>query len=224
MLTYKNLILIGTSHISKDSVNQIKTSILKEKPKIIALELDKIRFNSLTSKKKKKIKIKNLKTIGFTGFLFNLIGAWVEKRLGKLVGVSPGSEMIAAIKLARKNKIKILLIDQDIRITLKKLTKNISAKEKLNLISDFLISLIFRQRINKIDLRKVPDQKTIKDLKKQFRKRYPKTYKILVTERNNVMAKNLNKIINKYSDKKTIVIIGAGHQEDIFNLLKNEII
>lgn len=222
MLTYKNLILIGTSHISRQSIEEIKRGIIKEKPDIIALELDNLRFSALIKKKKKKVKLKNFKKIGFTGLIFNIIGAWMEKKLGKLVGVSPGSEMLTAIKLAKKNKIRIFLIDQDIRITLKKLSKNMSSKEKLNFIIDFLKSIIFKQKIKEMDLEKVPDKKTIQELKKQFRKRYPKTYKILVTDRNNVMAKNLNKIINQDLNKKIIAIIGAGHQEDILKLLKNE--
>jgi len=222
MLTYKNLILIGTSHISKQSIEQIKTTISKEKPNIIALELDNLRFHALIKKKKKKIKLKNFKKIGLTGFIFNIIGALVEKKLGKLVGVSPGSEMLAAIKLAKKDKIKIFLIDQDIRITLKKLSKSMSSREKFNFVIDFLKSIIFKQKIKEMNLEKVPDKKTIQELKKQFRKRYPKTYKILVTDRNSVMAKNLNKIINQDLNKKVIAIVGAGHQEDILKLLKNE--
>ena len=94
----------------------------EEKPEIIALELDAIRFNSLLKKKVKKIKFKDIKKIGITGFLFNIIGSWSSKKLGKIAEVNPGSEMLTAIKLAKKEKIKIYLIDQDIRVTLKKLS------------------------------------------------------------------------------------------------------
>ena len=36
--------IIGTSHIAKESVEEVKDTILKEKPDIIALELDRKRL------------------------------------------------------------------------------------------------------------------------------------------------------------------------------------
>ena len=52
-MQYNGLTIIGTSHISKQSVNDVKEHILIEKPEIIAIELDKIRLYSLLNKKKK---------------------------------------------------------------------------------------------------------------------------------------------------------------------------
>ena len=134
-MQYNGLTIIGTSHISKQSVNDVKEHILIEKPEIIAIELDKIRLYSLLNKKK-KLKSVDFRKIGFTGLIFNFIGAYIEKKLGKLVDTKPGSEMLAAIKLARQEKIPISLIDQDIRITLKKITKNITWKEKYRFLKD----------------------------------------------------------------------------------------
>ena len=161
---YKNLILLGTSHIAKQSIEEIKDLIEKEKPDLIALELDYVRFKALLTKKKRKIKFKDIGKIGFTGFLFNIIGAWSEKRLGKLVKVSPGSEMLTAIRIAKKEKINLVLIDQDIRITLRKLSKNMGWREKLRFIGDLLLASAYKKEIKNMDLSKVPDKKTIKDL------------------------------------------------------------
>jgi len=218
---YKNLILLGTSHIAKQSIEEIKDIIEEEKPEIIALELDYIRFKSLLNKKKRKIRIRDIKGIGFTGFLFNIIGAWSEKKLGKLVKVSPGSEMLTAIKIAKKEKINLVLIDQDIRITLRKLSKNMGWREKLRFIIDLLLASRHKKEIKNMDLSKVPDKKTIKKLTNKFRKRYPSTYNILVTERNLFMAKNLNKLRSN-SNKKILAIVGAGHEEEMLKIIKNE--
>ncbi len=218
---YKNIILLGTSHIAKQSIEEIKYLIEKEKPDLIALELDYIRFRSLLTKKKRKIKLKDISKIGFTGFLFNIIGAWSEKKLGKLVKVSPGSEMLTAIKIAKKEKINIVLIDQDIRITLRKLSKNMGWREKLRFIGDLLLASRYKREIKNLDLSKVPDKQTIKSLTNKFRKKYPSTYKILVTERNLFMAKNLNKLRSN-SNKKILAIVGAGHEEEMIRIIKNE--
>ena len=140
-MEYKNLTIIGTSHIAKQSIQEVKNVIEKTKPDIIALELDKKRFFSLTSKTKRKLKLRDITKLGVKGFLFNLIGAWAEKKLGNIVRVEPGSEMLTAIKLAKKNKIKIALIDQDIEITLKKLSKRLTWKEKGRFVIDIFKSI-----------------------------------------------------------------------------------
>lgn len=225
-MRYKNLTLIGTSHIAKQSLEEVEQSIKKQKPDIIALELDRRRFFALTHNIKRKLRLSDIRRIGIKGFIFNIIGAWVEKKLGKLVGVKPGSEMIKAISLARKSKTKIALIDQDIEITLARISKTFSWKEKLNLVIDILKGLFFKKRelkalgIKNLDLSKVPSKTLIKNLTKRVKQRYPNIHKVLVEERNHVMAKNLQKIMQEYPDKKILAIIGAGHEEELLELIK----
>ena len=55
----------------------------------------------------------------------------------------------------------------------------------------------------------------------KVRKRYPNVYKVLIEERNHVMAKNLKKIIENNKDKKILAIVGAGHEEEILKLIKD---
>lgn len=221
MDTYKNITILGTSHIAIESVKKVESLIKKLKPDIIALELDKKRFISLISKKR-KLSLKDIKELGIKGFLFNLFGAWIEKKLGKAVGVLPGSEMKTAIKLAKKINAKIALIDQDISITIKRLMKTITWKEKFRFIKDFLVALIFRKPKLKFDLRKVPSKKLINKLLKETKKRYPSFYKVLVKDRNKFLAKNLYKLSTSYKKRKILAIIGAGHEKGILGELKSK--
>ena len=221
----KNLTIIGSSHIAKESIEEITTHIEKEKPELIALELDLLRLNGLIKKRKKKLKLKDIKKIGINGLIFNLFGAWTEKKMGKLVGVSPGAEMLSALKLAKEKKIKVYLIDRDIRLTLRRISKLLPLREKLRLLKDALTIFLWGNRLNKLnklDLTKVPDEDTIGELKKEFNKRYPTLYKILITERNIIMSKNLNNLINNHPDTKILAIVGAGHKKDMLKILKNE--
>ncbi|MCD4759637.1 TraB/GumN family protein [archaeon] len=220
-MNYKNLQIIGTSHIARESIEKVKTFILEEKPDIIALELDKLRLSSLLNKRQKSVRFKDLKKIGVTGLFFNLIGAWIEKKLGKLVDTKPGSEMLIALKLAKKHTIKVALIDQDIRITLQRLSKQITWKEKFKFLFDFLIGSFHKKSKIEFDLSKVPEKKAIKKLTLEFKKRYPTLYQVLVVERNNVMAKNLNNLMYKNKEEKILAIVGAGHKEEIINIIKN---
>ncbi len=219
MHRYKNLIILGTSHIAIQSVKQVEDIIKKHKPKIITLELDKKRFLAIMSKKR-KFTYEDIKKMGLKAFILNYLGSWAEKKLGKTVGTKPGAEMKKAIELAKKHKLKIALIDQDINITIKKLLKNITFKEKLRFVKDIFTAPITKQKI-KFDLKKVPKEKVIEKIIKKVQKRYPNLYLTLVKERNQVMAKNLNKLILRYPKQKIFVIIGAGHVKGIIGELKS---
>ena len=218
-MNYRNLTIIGTSHIAKQSLDDVENAIVEGKPDIIALELDRRRLYSLF-KKPGKIRIYDIKRVGIKGFIFALIGAWAEKKLGKIVGVAPGSEMKKAVKLARKKDIKIALIDQDIEITLKRFSKSLTWREKWNFIVDVVKAVFAKKKVIEFDLTKVPSKEIIKKLVGKVKERYPNIYNVLIVERNYVMAENLRKIMEAYPDKKILAIIGAGHEDDILELVK----
>lgn len=219
MHRYKNLIILGTSHIAIQSVRQVERVIKTYAPDIIALELDKKRFQAILSKKR-RFRLRDIKKLGMKGFLLNYLGAWAEKKLGKSVGTKPGAEMKKAIELARLNKKTIALIDQDIQITIRKLTNNITLKEKMRFLKDLLFPFSLKPQKIKFNLKKVPKTETIRKLIKTVKKRYPSVHHILVTERNIVMAKNLNKLILRYPNKMIFAIVGAGHEKGIIGELK----
>ena len=97
-MQYKNLTIIGTSHIAQESIDEVTKAIENAKPSVIALELDPKRFQALLQKGKKDY-FYILRKVGIKGSLFSLIGEWAERKLGRIVKVKPGSEMLAAIKL-----------------------------------------------------------------------------------------------------------------------------
>ncbi|MFH1592882.1 MAG: TraB/GumN family protein [Candidatus Woesearchaeota archaeon] len=219
MTKYKNIALIGTSHISKESIKKVKKSIKTLKPEIIALELDPLRFNTLlTKKKKRRISFQGL---GFKAFLFNLLGAYIEKSLSKHTGVLPGTEMKTAIKIAKKQRIKIALIDQPIGITLKRLMSKITWKEKRQFVKDLFLGFFFRKKRIQFDLNKVPSEEIIEKLMEETEKNYPNIYTVLVTERNHYMGKALYKLMHTFPDKQILAIIGAGHIKGILGELKS---
>ncbi|MDP7458204.1 MAG: TraB/GumN family protein, partial [Candidatus Woesearchaeota archaeon] len=189
-MKYKNLTIIGTSHIAKQSLDEVKEEIETNKPDIVAIELDKNRLQALFQKKKERISISSIRRIGLKGYVFALIGAWAEKKLGEYVGVSPGSEMKKAVRLAKKHNSKIALIDRDIEKTLKRFSETLSWKERWNFLVD-IVSAPFKRKKLEFDLTKVPDKKVIKKLINQVKERYPNIYKVLISERNRVMAANL---------------------------------
>lgn len=223
-MRYKNLVLIGTSHIARESLKEVEEAIEKESPEIVALELDKQRlFSLLDSKRVGRLSMKDIKRIGIKGYIFSIIGSWIERKLGEKVGVSPGSEMLSAYRIAKKKNLQIALIDQNIEITLKRFSQALSWREKLNFLVDLFKGLVLRQEEIKIDLARVPDEKLIIKLLKQVKDRYPNIYKVLVEERNNFMASKLASMLYQFPNKKIVAVVGAGHEAEIIALVKKYI-
>jgi pheromone shutdown-related protein TraB len=220
-----NVKLIGTSHIAKQSVKEIKDAFETFIPDIVAVELDVNRAISLMQEQKSKVSIAVISKIGIKGYLFAKIGQVVQQKLGKLVGVSPGSEMKTALHLAAKNKVNVAFIDQPINITLKNFSKNLTWKEKFRFVGDMVKGLIFPKRqikqygLENFDLSKVPSSAVVKKMIKQMKDRYPNVYKTLVEDRNKYMFKNIVKLVKKDPEKKILVIVGAGHEDGINEML-----
>lgn len=244
MLKFKNITLIGSSHIAKESVNEIRKSCAEINPDIVAIELDENRLAVLVSemnekksynknengkKKKRNRSLSNIFKIGLNGYIFSLIGEFAEKKLGNIVGTKPGIDMISAYQYAQENKKKVALIDQDIRKTLKNLSKSITWKEKWQFVKDLFNAFILKkpdpdfdiEHFKKLDLNKVPSDKLIVKMMKHTKKKYPNIYRVLVEDRNKIMAKNLVIISKKFPEEKVLAIVGAGHEKEMGKLMKN---
>jgi pheromone shutdown-related protein TraB len=215
------LTIIGTSHIAKESLKEVRDAINTGKYDIIALELDQLRLRAMLSRKKQSRSVRDVFKVGVKGYLFSLFGAWAERKLGSMVGMKPGAEMLTAYRLARKKKLKIALIDQRIDITLKRFSKALTWKEKWNFVVDVVKGFFKRPQLE-FDLRTVPSKQVITKLIRKVKKRYPNFYKVLVEDRNRVMAQNLSKIITRYPDKRVLAIVGAGHEDDIMRMVEEE--
>ena len=219
-MNYRNLVLIGTSHIAKESLKEVKDTIESVRPDIVALELDRDRYRALHQKSMRRLSIYDARKVGMKGFVFAMIAAWAEKKLGRYTGMSPGGEMKAAIRIAKKNKIRIALIDQPIGITLKKFSKSLSWKEKWNFVKDIWNAVLKKGNAVEFDLRTVPKKELITKMLKEVKKKYPNIYRVLVTERNKIMANNLYGLMTQRPTDRIVAIVGAGHEEEIIRLIE----
>ena len=219
----KNLDIIGTSHIAKESVQSVTHHIETKKPDIVAVELDARRAHALLNNSNSKVSLKMIRVIGVKGFAFYALASFLQKKLGKIVGVTPGSDMKAAIWTAHKQKAKIALIDRDLSITMKRLSNQITWKERFKFLKDAFsgpFSSEFKE-LRTIDLRKVPSKTIILKIIKHLKKNYPGIYNVLIEERNKHMASSLAHLMKHHPEKKILAVVGAGHEEEIMRMVKN---
>ena len=217
--------IIGTSHIAKESVAEIKDKVSSGKYDIIALELDVQRAHALLQKQKSKVSLSDILRIGVKGYIFVKLGQYAQQKLGRSVGVMPGAEMKAGLLEAQKQKLQVALVDQPIQITLKRLSKAITWREKGRFIGDIFKGLFNPKKqleemgFVKLNLSKVPSDKLILKMMGHLKKRYPSVYRTLVSERNTYMVKQLVRLLRKHPDKKILCVVGAGHKEGMEKLL-----
>lgn len=225
---HKHLSIVGTSHIAEQSVSSIKKRVSEFSPDLIAIELDRNRFDSLMdyySKKGKEHKTDNkprfsdIKRIGFNGFLFSVIGGFFQKKLGDKVGSKPGLDMKAAIDEANRLDIPLILIDQDIETTLREFSRQLSFREKMRFVYDLTIGSVFHRQVVEFDLSTIPDSAMVSEMISKVKDRYPNVYKSLVEDRNNFMGANLVKLMSNNPGKKILAVVGAGHEEELFNIV-----
>jgi pheromone shutdown-related protein TraB len=215
----KEIILVGTAHISKESVKLVEETIQAEEPDVIGVELDKDRLGQLLSGK--KWQETNLVEIIQTGktylFLLNVLLSNLQRQLGAHVGVQPGAEMLAALKAAKEKQVPIQLLDRDVKITLKRAFSEMKFKEKLKLGAS--ITAGFFGAGEKITIEKIEELKKedlINNLMKELGKQFPSIKKVLVDERDAYIAE----MIKHSPGKKIVAVVGAGHLEGIIEHLK----
>ncbi|MCZ7385633.1 MAG: TraB/GumN family protein, partial [Candidatus Methanoperedens sp.] len=205
--------IVGTAHVSEKSISEVNQIIEREKPDIVAVELDRGRYQALKGEEEvREINVKDLLSGGkFNYFLLQWLLGFVQKKIGADMGVKPGAEMLAAIETAEKSGARVALIDRDIQITLGRFWSKMSFFEKLKLFGS-LIGATFGIGTKEIDIDTVTDEDVVTQLVSELRKVAPSAASILIDERDAFMAKNL---IDLSKEGNVVAVVGAGHREGI---------
>src|SRR5699024_6617780 len=140
----KEIILIGTAHVSRHSAEQVKEVIDQEQPDSVCIELDEQRYQSVMEGSNwqemdifKVVKernwqktdiIKNIKYRKATIILINLAISFFKNRLTKQDGIKPGVELLQRNKSAKEIHADLLLADRYIPTTFTRIWRKIGFK------------------------------------------------------------------------------------------------
>ena len=99
----RELVLVGTAHISQKSTELVRRTIQEEKPDVVCVELDERRYASLTNPDQwEKLDLKEIIRKRQIGTLIAQLSlAAYQRRLGSQLGVKPGTELLEATKVGR---------------------------------------------------------------------------------------------------------------------------
>ena len=216
----RELFLVGTAHVSQESVHLVQQVIANEKPDCVCVELDDKRYQALSGRKrwesldlKEIIKKKQLSTL-----LVNLILASYQKKLGMQLGVMPGSELLQATREAEKYSIPVSLCDRDVRVTLRRAWHETSLFKKGYLLATLLVSLFDKTEITEEKLEQLKKKDVLSELMSELGEAMPVLKKVLIDERDIYLAEK----IKMSAGKKLVAVVGAGHVEGITRRIRED--
>jgi pheromone shutdown-related protein TraB len=218
----KDIILLGTAHVSKESADLVARVIEEEKPDTVAIELCEARYQALTQKNKWQNTdlIKVIKEKKAFLLLSNLMLSSFQKKIGRKLGIKPGQEMLQAIEAAQSVDAQIHLADRNIRTTLSRTWRLMGLWTKIKLLAQFVASMGGGiDDITEEDIEEMKKKDVLETLLSEIGQALPEVRRILIDERDKYLAEK----IRTASGKKIVAVVGAGHVPGIKNYWGKEI-
>lgn len=208
-LNGRTITLIGTAHVSKESIEEVENVIREIKPDCACIELDEKRAEAIQNPDKYSQLdiIKVLKN--HQGFLLlaNLILASFQRRMGQNVGVKPGDEMLAAMKVAAELNIPSAMVDRPIQITLKRAWAKNSFWGKMKLLALLLSSAFSKEEVDPSEIENLKNNSEMDSMMNELSKDMPVIKEVLIDERDKYLASK----IWEASGNNLVAVLGAGH-------------
>ncbi|GMO27026.1 MAG: TraB/GumN family protein [Termitinemataceae bacterium] len=217
----KEIILIGTAHISKESIAEVQNAIEDEKPDVLCVELDEGRYNSLIKKDAwEKLDIVKVFKEGRGFFLIaNLVLGSFQRRLGSQIGVKPGEEMKCAVEKATELSIPFTFCDRDIQVTLRRAWARCGFFSKGKLLAALLSSAFTSEKLEESQIEDLKKSSELDGMMSELSDYLPEVKEVLIDERDRYLAA---KIWDSYNGerKKSVAVVGAGHLHGLRDHLK----
>ncbi len=209
----KEIFLIGTAHVSSDSVKEVKDFIANEAPDRVCLELDPGRYkNMMEGQSWENVNIQTIIKKGQGFFLLaNLALSSFQKRMGAQTGAAPGEEMKIAALAAKEAGIPYSLCDRDIQITLRRAWQKSSFWNKMKMLGVLISAAFSREELSEQDIEALKERSALSGMMEELAQELPSVKAVLIDERDQYLATK----IFLAPGKKLVAAIGAGHAPGI---------
>ena len=212
-LNGKEIVLLGTAHVSQQSCDEVKAAIAEKKPDCVAIELDEQRYASLNDSEAWKnldiIKVLREKK-GFL-LLANIVLSSFQKRMGANVGVKPGDEMRAGIDAATELGIPCEMVDRPIQTTLRRAWAKNSGYGRIKLLSALFASAASKEEVSGDEIENLKNKSEMDGMMAELADFMPGVKEVLIDERDFYLAAHIWKAVQKEERKSVVAVLGAGH-------------
>ncbi|MBQ6655340.1 MAG: TraB/GumN family protein [Erysipelotrichaceae bacterium] len=216
----KEITLIPTAHVSKQSVELVEKTIDEIQPDSICIELDQDRYNSLTDPDKFKNTdiVRIIKEKRVVMLLVNLILANYQKKMASSLNSTSGAEMMMGINKAKELNAELVLADRSVQTTFKRIWANMGFKDKLQMANAIVSAIFDDEEISEEELANLQQSDILNSALQEVSKQFPKVAEVLVTERDMYLA---NKIRHAPGNK-VVAILGAAHTLNVPKYIEQE--
>jgi pheromone shutdown-related protein TraB len=205
----REIILIGTAHVSRESIEEVNRMIREHKPDMVCVELDEGRFTSVSRKDHwEKLDVVQVFREG-KGFLLmaNLVLSGFQRRMGEELGVKPGEEMKTAVETAEELGIPYALCDREVQITLRRAWARCGFWSKCKLLASLLSSAFTTEKLSAAEIENLKSRSELDGMMAELAEYLPSVKETLIDERDRYLAAK----IWSSGGKKQAAVVGAGH-------------
>ncbi|WP_022666941.1 TraB/GumN family protein [Desulfospira joergensenii] len=205
----KEIILIGTAHVSRQSAELVEKIILEQNPDTVCVELCSTRLGAIRDADRWRNMdiIKIIKEKKALMLFMNLILASFQKKIADKFKIKPGQEMINAIEAAEKTGALIKPSDREIQTTLSRVWRGMGFWAKFKLMGSIVFSFGNSDDIKEEDIERMKQEDILKTLLSDVKKTHPIIERALIDERDRYLAEN----IRTAPGEKILAVVGAAH-------------
>ena len=220
-LDSREIILIGTAHISRESADLVDRVITEEKPDVVCVELCKARFEAIQQKDKwQEMDIVKVIRENRTALLLSqLLMMSLQKKIAERFNINPGEDMLRAISRAEESGAEVVLADREIRVTLLRTWRMMGLWSKMKFLSDMILSLFIGENIAEENIEELKQHDVLDLALKSIGEKLPELKTTLIDERDQFLAYS----IRNSQGRKIVAVVGAGHIPGIIENIGKEI-
>lgn len=214
----REFILVGTAHVSRDSVEEVRAAIRDLAPDRVCVEIDDARHQSLVQRTTwEGLDIYRVirERKGFL-LLGNLVLSSFQRKMGAELGVTPGEEMLAAIEEAGSLGIPTSFVDRQIHTTLRRAWSQTGFWGKNKMIAALLASVFSNEKLPPEEIEALKERGALEGMMNELAAYLPSAKQVLIDERDEYLA------AKSYAAEgsRLLVVVGAGHVPGITRWLR----
>lgn len=205
----KRFFLVGTAHVSLESVEDVRRTVEIVRPDSICVELCPARHQAMTRRDDwKRMDIYKVIKEGKAVFLMvQLVLQAFYRKIGDKLGVQPGAEMMEGVRLAGETGATLVLADRDVQVTLKRVWGFLGFWKKFQLLSQLLTSIFVDEDVDKALIEDMKKKDQLAAIMGSFGENFPQIKERLIDERDIYLAQK----IRKAPGENIVAVVGAGH-------------
>lgn len=205
----KEIYLIGTAHISAQSVQEVHDVIGAVVPQSVCIELCAKRYATIIQKDawQKKDIFQIIREHKSLMLLIQLILSSFYRRLGQQMGIQPGAEMLEGAAQAKAVGAELVLADRDVEITLRRVWAYLGFWHKLKLMAALLMGIFVDEPVDPDMIEQMKGQDQLESAMQALGQEFPEIKRRLLDERDLYLAYN----IRAAAGPKIVAVVGAGH-------------